>query len=34
MYMATYFEWECAYTHQQDKAPQFETKKFSQTLYD
>ena len=34
MYMATYFEWECAYTHQLDKEPQFETKKFSQTLYD
>ena len=34
MYIATYFEWECAYTHGQEKAPQFETAKFSQTLYD
>lgn len=34
MYMATYFEWECAYTANQEKTPQFTTAKFSQELYD
>jgi len=32
MYMATYFEWECAYTANKDKTPQFTTSTFSETL--
>jgi hypothetical protein len=34
MYMATYFEWECAYTAAKDKAPRFQTKTFSEKLFD
>lgn len=33
MYMATYFEWDCAFTAGQPKEPKFETTKFSQTIY-
>lgn len=32
MYMATYFEWDCSYTANKDKTPQFETRKFSEEL--
>jgi hypothetical protein len=32
MYFATYFEWECAYTANKDKTPQFGTTTFSETL--
>ena len=32
MYMATYFEWECAYTANKEKTPQFTTKSYSETL--
>jgi len=33
MYMATYFEWECAYTHGKEKQPRFATKKFSENIF-
>ncbi len=32
-YMATYFEWDCAFTSGQDLEPQFTTAKFTQTIY-
>ena len=32
MYFATYFEWECAYTANKDKTPQFGTTAFSEQL--
>ena len=32
-YMATYFEWDCAFTAGQDFEPQFATAKFTQTIY-
>lgn len=32
MYFATYFEWECAYTHAKEKTPRFSTATFSENL--
>lgn len=32
MFMATYFEWDCAYTANKEKTPEFNTRNFSDTF--